>query len=76
MIITTKMCTIYLTKLQVTKSKLKDDVIGAQNAKSHFLMSPDCNKAIYSLLGKIELAIFPGVFNTALSRVKISKTCL
>ena len=31
---------------------------------------PDCKKAIYPLLGKIELAIFPGVFNTALSLVK------
>jgi len=39
-------------------------------------ISPDSNKAIYQLLGKLELAIFPGVFNTTISRVKISKPYL
>ena len=34
--------------------------------------SPDNKKAIYPFLGKIEIVIFAGVFNTALSRVKIS----
>ena len=38
--------------------------------------SPECNKATCILLGNIELAIFPGVFNTALSCVKISKPYL
>ena len=53
----------------------KSDV-GTEQIKLFFMTvslnvsSPDWKKAIYPLLGKIELAIFPGVFNTAHSRVK------